>query len=675
MSRINFLKNMIVILSGLSTWQASAVTVAQNASNIALSSSTVAAEPQLAGTILEDDLIPFSFKGITGTIQQRVVRSSVDNTIDFYWRITNDKTSNGTLTQFHYLEKEVNDYGVTYNIGWRSDGVFGETVPVKVTRFANNALAQGGAQFDFFKSDAEILEGAGIKPGQSTPLFFIDTNKTAYEKTAQSVVSSVSVGSSEVFAAYKVAKEESFNNDSALIPATFENQAIVFQDGKLDIPCVEVYDANGGKVRYQAKLNYIPTTDNELTLELADATFANTKAENCNAFYKDGNLDLPRVEVAVDRGLSIRYQASMSLAPSVGKLRFKLTNARSDLNLDQGYNSEFGVIHRFELTANGKTLEVEDGLFNKGVRVQQYRSYSSNGIVDGHNQEWLVLPGRIVRDRNGTVRHLVRILNYGFMKYLIATDQNKVELSGLQADNSPIGTSVTDENIDPFIGALWEIVPSADGNKIRFRSELNGNFLQAPADNNDGSEMQLGADSHSVVQQFSDIRIAKRFVPSTLRNTAIVMKPTHTTNQKLGFQFYSDCDNAINHQTSQLTAAIALGLNDTTTTSVWEGRRAACLQFTLIEHFLGIYSIRSQALDGYSLQPGWRRSIVIGNASPPENLWIIHDVVREPGKFLIVNGKTGLALIAPLSPGAGALVEQALFLDNDNQKWTMQLPN
>ena len=58
-------------------------------SNPALPGTTVAAEPQLAGVIIVDDLIPFSFPiasggNILGDVQVRIVRSDLDSTLDFY---------------------------------------------------------------------------------------------------------------------------------------------------------------------------------------------------------------------------------------------------------------------------------------------------------------------------------------------------------------------------------------------------------------------------------------------------------------------------------------------------------------------------------------------------------------------------------------------------------------
>jgi hypothetical protein len=69
----------------------------------ALSGTTVAQRPELAGEVVEDQLLPYSFQGagfsVSRVIQNRVVRS-VDGTLDFYWRIIPDASSTGAITAF-----------------------------------------------------------------------------------------------------------------------------------------------------------------------------------------------------------------------------------------------------------------------------------------------------------------------------------------------------------------------------------------------------------------------------------------------------------------------------------------------------------------------------------------------------------------------------------------------
>lgn len=60
------------------------------ANNVIVAGTTAAARPELAGTVIEDRLVPFrsTSPSVTGTLQERIVRSSVDRTLAFYYRIT-----------------------------------------------------------------------------------------------------------------------------------------------------------------------------------------------------------------------------------------------------------------------------------------------------------------------------------------------------------------------------------------------------------------------------------------------------------------------------------------------------------------------------------------------------------------------------------------------------------
>jgi hypothetical protein len=58
---------------------------------------TAAAQPDLEGVVAEDRLVPFGGTGVTGALQERVVRSNVDSTLAFYYRIT-ELNGPGVLT-------------------------------------------------------------------------------------------------------------------------------------------------------------------------------------------------------------------------------------------------------------------------------------------------------------------------------------------------------------------------------------------------------------------------------------------------------------------------------------------------------------------------------------------------------------------------------------------------
>lgn len=142
--------------------------------NLPLSGTTLAAQPQLAGLVLVDEIVPFSFSdGVTGgaifgSVQQRVVRSSVDNTIDFYWRVFNDVESAAAIGSFR-----IGDFvSPEYNANFRIDGL-GALGPDRAHRFTG----AGDTFVNFLFTD-------GLVANQDSNFFFLDTTATNYAKTA-----------------------------------------------------------------------------------------------------------------------------------------------------------------------------------------------------------------------------------------------------------------------------------------------------------------------------------------------------------------------------------------------------------------------------------------------------------------------------------------------------------
>lgn len=639
------------LVFGLAAMCAHAVSL-PNGVSVELPGTTSAAEPHVAGTVLVDELIPFSTANYSGSVQQRVIKSAVDGNIVFSWRIMNDANSKSSIKEFQYYDNydkalptyNNSGYGTTweYDVNWRSDDA-GEIAPVSAHR--NTGFDLGKVVFRFYKLVNANAVG-GIPPGQSSNFFFIATQEKNYVKKTRYLLggsSALTEGWTDLFDAYRLDLP-----GSGISSETFENFTPVFKEGDLTVPCVDVYDTNGGKTPYQATLKYIPNQGNQLVFELADGAPVKTD-KNCGASFKDGNLDLPAVDVRDAAGGITQYQAAMNLIPGLGPIRFVLTGANEDPGLSDGYNIEFNLVHWLKIASNDKYLEVEDGLFNKGKRVQQYYGYRKNGIVDGHNQDWLFLPGEVISGPNGSVKHLVRILNYGFMSYLTVNSTGQVELLPIDLAHQNLGT-------------FWEVVPAPNGN-IRLRSHLSGSFLQAPDNSNDGATMTLGGDTSSLSQQFVNIRYAYSMVPRELKNIPIVLKPTNNSNLALDVSACNTVDN---------TLLIVWGkeLNNT------------CQQFVLKETYLNTYSIQPQiAPDRYvklqdpdSLSPG--ANIVIGTATAPDNYWLIFDVVREPGKYLIINGKSGLAMeVWNKRSDAGATIGQYIFMNEANQKWTLEKAN
>lgn len=141
-----------------------------------LPGTTLALQPQLAGLALEDEIQSFSFASdggvITGSVQSRVVRSSVDGTLDFYWRIISDASSTTSLRAFRLGSF----FTPTYDANWRIDSV-GEHAPSQVKWFGG-----GGGKLNYLFDDAATGD-IGILAGGSSYFIMLDTNAVNYART------------------------------------------------------------------------------------------------------------------------------------------------------------------------------------------------------------------------------------------------------------------------------------------------------------------------------------------------------------------------------------------------------------------------------------------------------------------------------------------------------------
>jgi hypothetical protein len=140
-----------------------------------LPGTTSAARPELAGTVLADELQAFSFGAlnISGTVQNRVVREDVSGTLDFYWRISVDpKSTGGGISAFR-----LDQFGYTdiTDADWRIDGS-GLNGPDTARLFNPASHPDGAINFLF---DAQVRAG-----DDGSKFFFLHTNATNYAKTA-----------------------------------------------------------------------------------------------------------------------------------------------------------------------------------------------------------------------------------------------------------------------------------------------------------------------------------------------------------------------------------------------------------------------------------------------------------------------------------------------------------
>jgi hypothetical protein len=136
-----------------------------------LPGTTVAARPELAGTVVADTLTNFSFEGITGTVQNRVVRETGSGTLDFYWKVNvlSDATGLGVGTF------RLSDFGVgnITDADWRRDGL-GSTVPSVARVFSAVSQPQGSINF---LMDAPV--------SSSSRFFFLRTDATEFTETGR----------------------------------------------------------------------------------------------------------------------------------------------------------------------------------------------------------------------------------------------------------------------------------------------------------------------------------------------------------------------------------------------------------------------------------------------------------------------------------------------------------
>jgi hypothetical protein len=134
-----------------------------------LPGTTAAAEPDLAGTVVSDKLIPFAIASATapvsGTLQVRIVRNGA-GTLAFYWKVNNAGSSKGQVdtVSFTGFPKQ------PYDSNWRKDGL-GTVAPSSV---------EGALSIVDFKTWIYGFRfKAGVKPGESSRFFFLRGGATA----------------------------------------------------------------------------------------------------------------------------------------------------------------------------------------------------------------------------------------------------------------------------------------------------------------------------------------------------------------------------------------------------------------------------------------------------------------------------------------------------------------
>ena len=170
--------HIIMSTAILMPMSASAVTLSgAGVTDFAINGTTVAARPELAGLILEDLITNFTISGagetLSGTIQNRVVRSDVDGTLDFYWRIT-PTSGIGDLSAFRVIGFE----GFSLDADWRIDGL-GNVAPDTARYFGDGS---GSVNFPFSNEVGNSVTGGGY---EESMFFFLDTDATSYNMSGR----------------------------------------------------------------------------------------------------------------------------------------------------------------------------------------------------------------------------------------------------------------------------------------------------------------------------------------------------------------------------------------------------------------------------------------------------------------------------------------------------------
>jgi hypothetical protein len=134
-----------------------------------LPGTTAAAEPDLAGTVISDKLVPFAIASesapANGTLQVRVVRNGAGK-LAHYWKINNSPSSKGNVQTF-----SVTGFPKTaHDSNWRKDGL-GTVAPSSVEGFFSIA--------DFKTWIYGFRFKIPVKPGESSRFFFIRGGATA----------------------------------------------------------------------------------------------------------------------------------------------------------------------------------------------------------------------------------------------------------------------------------------------------------------------------------------------------------------------------------------------------------------------------------------------------------------------------------------------------------------
>ncbi len=164
---------------------ANAVSLVQESAQF-IKGTTLAARPELSGRVLEDRVRPFNFDEtlsptsatkLRGTFEDEIVQRKGSKTLDFYFRIKNDKSSTQTITRVDRL-----GFGnfSSLDVDYLKDKTRKFFAHATVARFFEN---HPNRHYRTLRPLSFDFSQFPIKPGQESTWHFIGASATSYRET------------------------------------------------------------------------------------------------------------------------------------------------------------------------------------------------------------------------------------------------------------------------------------------------------------------------------------------------------------------------------------------------------------------------------------------------------------------------------------------------------------
>lgn len=160
----------------------------------ALPGTSVASEPDLAGVVVVDRLLPFRIESASGALlfqghlQDRVVRSSATGALHFYYRIRDTVPGLNGIVRSLVVRPYPVGVSASTLVDWRADGL-GTTAP----QFARRSAGSGEMIAFDFDPVGDVLVG-----GRESRFAFVKTRNTRFAPVGKALVRLVSGESADL---------------------------------------------------------------------------------------------------------------------------------------------------------------------------------------------------------------------------------------------------------------------------------------------------------------------------------------------------------------------------------------------------------------------------------------------------------------------------------------------